>query len=282
MGNTNVYRNRLASFTLLSLLCVTSLGFTHTASATLIVSWGGNYVSANTPLDSSPTTGSNWITYNYSTTVPKSPSPVNGYTGPTFYGAVSLASSATEVPSFSTIGLVNGAGSTNDSLRFQASVTSGSTWTARGLVFFKKEDFLGGGANSTVVFDASSSLSMAVTSGLNSTAPNTRRYGAAVYALVDGTWNWYVSQSTGAGSSTFMINNLGSQLWAIYDIDSATAPLNAIPTSSSLFNTTGSEFDEVAMVGLFFNYVQTSNITFSVSSLEVNATVVPEPSKMCN
>src|SRR5690606_12401527 len=101
--------------------------------------------------------------------------------------------------------------------------------TARGLIFFKKEDFLAGGADGPVTFDENSSL----TFNLTSSSGNTRQTRAAVYALVDGQWNWYVSLNTKAGAVLNTFTNLAEEQWSIYDISSSSAPLQNAPSSST-------------------------------------------------
>lgn len=244
--------------------------FTNTdkANATLIVDWGGDYVTSDSPLNvGTPTTGSGWITHHYSFTNAINPD------GPTFYGAFSLENgSGTGTPAFTFLDLSESA--VGDRVRIYATAMSGSL-TARGMVFFKKEDFLNGGSNGIVTFDENSSLTINVTSS----GGNTRQVRAAVYALVDGEWNWYVSLTTKAGTTSYVFSDLANEEWGLYNINSSMAPLPNALTGSS--NYQPFVFDDIGAVGIFFNYVRnTENGALSLyfNSLEVNATVIPEPS----
>lgn len=258
----------------LSLLCAWVPGIASRASAAPIVDWNGSYTAAYTSLVGTPTTGSGWTTYNYSDSVPKSPSSGDGYTGPAFYGAFSLENgSGIGNPTFgaSTFGLT-----TTTQMRFGATANSGSL-TARGLVFFKKEDFLNG-SGGPVTFDENSTLALNINSSSPSGAGNVRLYKAAVYALVDGNWNWYLSQSQQSGTTLFTISDLADEMWVLYDVDASTAPLNGV---SGSYSTAGGDFDDVGAVGLFFNYYvanQGGSFAFYYNSFTVDAQVVPEPS----
>lgn len=236
-------------------------------SATL-VDWGGDYVSSYTGLDTpEPATGGGWITYNYSDTTPISPA------GPTFYGAISLVdSSGTGTPAFTSdrFGIQDVAA--GDQLRIGASAGA-TTLNMRGLIFFKKENFLDGGSTGTVNFSEGGSISLSTSTSVGA---NPRQFKAAVYALVGGEWNWYLSASTAATSID--ISDPALSLWALYGIDASTAPLNAAPGGAA-YTVSGSSFEDIGAIGFYFNFNQTdNNMAFFMTSFEVNATVIPEPS----
>jgi len=244
------------------------------ADAALLVDWGGDYVSSYQQFAGSPTSTVGVTTYLYSTTAPKSPA--SGYTGPEFYGAFSLTnSSGTGTPAFTTLdrfGVANSGAA--DQIRIGAAAPTGETITMRGLVFFQKEGFLGGGNAGPVTLDNTSSFSLNVTSSVGSS----RQFKMAVYAFVDGSWNWYLSQAAGAGAAALNISNAGASLWGLYSINESTSPLDSAPLSAA-YTVSGSAFADIGAVGYYFNYTSSAgaNATIYVDSFEFNGVAVPEP-----
>lgn len=253
-------------------LTVGLMAFVQSVNAAVIIDWGGDYVSSDTSLNGTPTSAGGTTTYAYSTTEVKSPA------GPNFYGAFSLTNeSGSGTPQFSSVGYSLSA---TDTIRLGATPDIGSTsLTARGLLFFQKPDFLGGGASNAVTLDASSSLKFNVTSSGAGGTGRIRQTKAAVYASVGGVWDWYVSLATKAGTTLYEYNDLGGESWALYSIDGATSPLNNASTNSLDYTTLGSAFEDVSKVGYFYNYktIEGNNFSFYVDSIDFNASVVPEP-----
>ncbi len=235
-------------------------------NAAPIVDWGGDYVASYTPLDlATPSTGSGWVTYNYSDSTPISPA------GPTFYGAISLIdSSGSGTPGFISDRLGIAHAAAGDSLRIGAA--AGATQMRMiGLIFFKKEDFLNG-AGGVLNFSDGGSISMNTTSSVGT---NPRQIKGAVYALLGGEWKWYVSGTSAASALT--IEDPANITWAPYEIDASTAPLEVAPGSSA-YTVYGNEFEDIGAIGFYFNYFQTNNnFGFFMNSFQAEATVIPEP-----
>lgn len=244
------------------------------ADAALLVDWGGDYVSSYQQFSGSPTSTAGVTTYLYSTTAAKSPA--SGYTGPEFYGAFSLTnSSGTGTPAFNSLDRFGVANSgVADQIRIGAVAPTGETVTMRGLVFFQKEDFLGGGNAGPVTLDNASSFSLNVVSSGGSS----RQFKMAVYAFVDGSWNWYLSQATGAGAAALNITGADASLWGLYSINGSTSPLDSAP-SAAAYTVSGSTFADIGAVGYYFNYTSSigTNTTIYVDSFEFNGVSVPEP-----
>lgn len=244
------------------------------ADAALLVDWGGDYVSSYQQFAGSPTSTAGVTTYLYSKTAPKSPA--SGYTGPEFYGAFSLTnSSGTGTPVFTTLTRFGVADSgATDQIRIGASASTGETVTMRGLVFFQKEDFLGGGNAVPVTLDSASSFSLNVSTSSGSS----RQFKMAVYAFVDGSWNWYLSQVAGAGGATLNIISAGTSLWGLYSINESTSPLDSAPLSAA-YTVSGSAFEDIGAVGYYFNYTSSAgaNTYIYVESFAFNGVAVPEP-----
>jgi len=239
------------------------------AFATVITTWGGDYVAAYTGLNGgtpvSPTTASK--TYTYSTTVAKSPA------GPTFYGAFSLSNSIDSgtAPSFmaNRFGIATADGASR--LQFGTTAAAGEV-VMRGLVFFMKTDFLDGSSEGTVGLDDSSVFTI----GVVSSGGSFRQYKMAVHAKVLGEWGWYLSQAGGVSEESFTLERAGEANWGRYEIDPANGPLHAAPKR---YETFGTDFEEIDAVGYFFNYAQSAagaNTTFFVNSFSATAQVRPQ------
>ncbi len=253
------------------------LGAAASAQASLVLSWGGDYVSTYQGVVGTPTSSGGASVWAYSDTVAKSPD-ASVYSGPKFYGAFSLINaSGAGVPTFDAnrFGVANAAGT--DGLRFGASAMPGEgAITMRGLVFFKKEDFANG-SSGTVTLDNDTVFSLNVTSSLsNSTSPNVRRYQFAVEALVGGVWGWYISNDYSSGTTTLTLSDAG--VWAPYIVSTGATPLEAAPTpGNAAYSVAGSLFEDIRSVGYYFNYRQDGTAANFVTQFKVEATVVPEP-----
>ncbi len=257
-------------------VALASLLFPLSLKAATVVQWGGDYVSTYQPFAfGTPSSGTGWQTYVYSTT--RNIAPV----GPKVYGAFSVVNGsgggAVTITNnrFGYAHLVAG-----DQMRFgiTADGTTGSV-TMSGLVFFQKEDFLNVTNDQKVNFKEGGSLSLAIANMLGDNSQ--QRVRLAVYALVGAEWGWYLSEDSRTSAGTLGIADAGVANWAPYTIDAGTSPLNPSP---SVYNVAGAAFEEISAFGFYFsnratapNPESTYNATFYTSSFSVDATVVPEP-----
>lgn len=254
------------------------------ASAALVFSWGGSYSPGNYTIGDPVRSGitseatSEVSAWHYSYTTPK----ITGYGGPDAYGAISITNSTNIGASFfrpTYDGYYQNGATGAASIRFSMFNPAGNTGTMRGLIFFKKESFLGGAATSQVKFDENSTLAMKLSSSIGSG----RNYRFAVYARLEaeGDYAWYVSQKSAAGQGDeLLLDNILTSNWALWDIHSsqdAAAPVNPMPSS---FTITGSNFEDIDAFGYAFQFSQSaaSNTNMHLEYLRVNAEVIPEPS----
>ena len=228
---------------------------TLTATAKMIVDWGGDYVtgSRNMVLPSGIDNGGT-RTFPYSASVQITPnsdySVPAGKTGP-IYGASELTSSDGTPRSFGAARVSNS--DTNDWIYFQGiSQVAGSL---QGLTFFIQSDFLNG-------FNAGS-LSLSNLKGhLNVTALNAS--GSVRMAVRDGNNAWFVSQAVRTSAGVFDIASLADQSWGSWDPTGA--PLAALP---STFDTPGSSITGVTAFGYYFTASRTSAPSINVRAFQI-------------
>lgn len=267
------------------LLCASLFCFSFSYGSTPILIWGDTkHVTGSDPLvlSGTPVVEDHVAKYSYSWDTPLSPGA--GYTGPTFYGTLEAHAGAKAiedglVPGFSQAQLLAGA---QTRMRIDAENVNSATTprgTLRGLIFFKKEDFIGGasGSGAIVQFDESSTISLNASS-LNSSP---RHVHIAVHARIGDSWEWYLSETRVTVAGTLEIANAGAENWAVWGDISAEGLLPAAPTSGS-YTIAGSSFDDIDAVGYHIFMTNSSNGSshpfmqfgeFSVAA----ATTIPEP-----
>jgi len=279
----------------LTLACTMAQG-----SATIIVDWGGDYVSANQVFRNTTTSDPNayrsYTNSGQSYSVLKDSfqnlTPGSGYTAPTgktsnFYGGFMSSSGS----SAATLG---GATGTTSAINARAVVNSGtadmitlalSTATAqiRGAVLFNKSDFLNSTSSQTIIFDSDSSLTFKGIMG------GYRPVGR--WMVLDGS-TWYISLATITQTAsntveTHTLNNLNTALWAVYNprlTDTAgTYLLNAAPTTGYAQHT----FTDIQSMGIFMDsYGEAASVDgssysrFALAGFTAHATAIPEPSTL--
>lgn len=281
-------------------------------AATVLVDWGGNYVSSTemysntefpTDFRAETLSGQGYSTVRgpvlgYSGTVANL-TPGGGYTAPsgkssTFYGGWSASSgtgpavpggaSGTQSGLSSRSVLQNGAGGQpGEDIMYLALDTPAPAF--RGLFVFEKNDFLNGMDAGTVAFDASSELSF--TGLVGGYRPILR------WVVLDGS-TWYISDASFTGTGSFLfwgaavsstLSDPNSQLWASYvpiESDSAGPYLyNAAPASGYAAHS----FSNVQAVGVYFDSygVSVTDGTFTnvgLQNFSVTGVAVPEPSTL--
>lgn len=256
---------------LLGVLLMTILGTTGLKAAT-VVNWGGDYISAATVNLQTGTTVDTGATktYLYSTTNAKSPA--SGYTAPvgksgTFYGAFETTNGSGGTATMSAYRIEDNVAGDRIKIWGQSSASAGNT--VKGLIFFEQGDYLAAGDAGTVTFDVSSTMSLNV---------NTFTGNAGARMAVFSGGKWYLSQAVATSTGLFSMSNLSAASWGEWAINSATAPLNAPPTT---FATLGSSFTDIDAVGFYFELTRdASSARFEADAFSVNAvvTAVPEPS----
>jgi len=176
------------------------------------------------------------------------------FTGPPkIFGAFSVgAEGSSGAPTFAPerFGIDTGAQTTR--LRFGVEANGHGPVILRGLVFFKKSEFLNGAAAGKVTLDDQSTFSLNISSSSgDSTLPVGRQCRMAALALVAGEWSWYVSERRRA-SGEFTLENAGSEKWRRYPIDPSMIPLQEPDPSATV---SGVEFEDINAVGIYFNYI---------------------------
>lgn len=240
-----------------------SIGFAaQTASAAVIVDWGGDMVTANRDLSlPTPVTNGEIRTWPWSSgSAPLSPNHAD-YTGQEFFGALQLDTNTGEAANLTRNRIFNDAA--GDYLQIWG---TGENSTTSGLVFFKPAVPEG----STVRFDSTSSI-VAQYSLLQY---SNRRIRIAV--LNDGVW--YLSQASFTNTSgTLTISDASAAMWGVWSGVDGAAPLPEIPTS---FTTPGSMFENIQGIGIYFTVTgngSNSGGRFELTNFSATAVVVPEP-----
>ncbi len=263
--------------TIFILSIIGSLGFlTSDLPAATIVNWGGDYIPSGTQNLQAGTAANNGATRTnlYSTTGAKSPAA--GYTASTgksgtFYGVFETTNGAGTTAAFSAYRIEDNVSGDRIKVWGQSSTSNGNT--VKGLVFFQQSDFLSGSSpDSTVTFDAASSMSL----NLNLFSGDVRSVRMAV--LSEGVW--YLSQTQTSSVSTFTLNNLAAEKWGIWSITDTTAPLNFTPPS---YTKPGSTFADIQAVGFYFEATRNAgSARFEADAFSVNAvvTAIPEPATL--
>lgn len=204
------------------------------------------------------------------------------YTGQAVYGYLQNRSGDSSPGGFATAQVTH-VTSPGDRLEFAGTAKDQTTWGARsisGLLYFKKEDFLGGlDAAPALRFadDAGASLNISGFAGGGTGSSRVVR----LAVLNDG--NWYVSYSYASDTNLFNIADLNAQKWALYPVEAG----ELLPTPSfSLVNYTfnGADFEQIEAIGLYFsNSHAANNGVFGAPNFHFNAfnasfEAIPEPS----
>ncbi len=184
------------------------------AQTTTLFEWTGNYVTVDTPLPISSvstgeTSGTYYATANYSTTALA----VGG--APPVYGVFTVYSFQPSATLSHFAGYRLSKGSPLNRFYLVPDITDSNLGTTQtvNLLYFRKEDFINGGSSATITLGEGSKLQLQGTSSVGISGQRYTR--AAVYALVNGEWGWYLSASSFAGSADY-----------IYDL----SPPNGLPT----------------------------------------------------
>lgn len=247
-------------------------------ASVLAVNYGGDYVNTSTTLNGSNVvtqSGDNRWDIRGDSSLTTALSPTSGYTGPTFYGALGIASSAVGggigSPSIFTSQILDNGSNDEIYVKLQAAVKVGLLAGAHQFVLFKKADFMNGLNASTVSLDNTTSFSLSANAGPDG---NTARFGEGRFLVMNGS-TLYVSQSTWTLTSSMPVSLIPtSTSWAVYS-----------PTATDLnFNQAGATFTSMSfsdVTGLGF-YAErdvmgdSGNYNLSVPTFSVTA--VPEPS----
>lgn len=252
---------------------VVTFGCLKAVDATVIVDWGGDYVSSNTNLNdragnyATPGLGL-WI-YNGTTRT----SPATGYVPPegksgTFYWGGYITRGDGGNPGqrdFTNANVTDSA--SNDYIRFSKQV-AGTSLSVSSFVSFLKEDFLNGYADQNVLFEPGSALSVTTNSVLGCTYR---------LAVLDGT-QWYLSDASASVTGTLSLSGtslLTSQWGAWSPTGGANSRLGDVPAT---FDVSGSGFSDIQGVGVFsfFSSPTAGSVNLQITSL----TFVPEPSTL--
>jgi hypothetical protein len=253
------------------------LAFAFPASATLVVNLTGNWNTStsgniNYNLGAADLSVTDTISYRQLGSTPLLANGVLGtggsYQGPTLYGAftqyvVGGAAAPTALRATDTDRLTGTAG---------ASTTSNAAGEFNLLYVVKKADFINGLNTQNVGFDATSSFSFI--------APTWTAVSKSARAVVQNDGVWYISQAqnTDASGNTtpkIITTDAAAAQWAVWD------PTTNIRFASLDFTTTvtGSTFSNIQAVGIWAALQDgTSNPNFNISTIEISAVAVPEPS----
>lgn len=251
----------------------------HAQGATILVDWGGDYVSANQAL---VPTGATSNTLNSTTHVrtgfyaydASSPNtPVSGYTAPVgksgaIYGGSYVIATGTADPAAAsgtwTRQIANSASS--DVIQFSRGATASVSYQAAAFVGFLKTDFLNSGSSlPSITLDATSSLS-ATTVSANSA---TYRFG-----ILNG-GNWYISSDTRTSIGTLSLSGaaLTSSTWGLWNPNGPSTIMQD-PDTVSLFDKTIADFTSIQGFGVISGFAG-SSARLDISGFSVSA--VPEP-----
>lgn len=267
--------------------CMLAIAASPVRSATIAVSYGGNYVITNTTnsriwgtyVETSPSSG------NYQKTIPfnlsSALSPASGYSGPTFYGGATAfqVASATSAANYQSRIVDSG---TADRIQIQtgglgAGATSG--WAANTVIFLKA-DFLGGLSSQTISLGTGSNLSFTYANAASNMAPGSCN---GRFLIRDGT-TWYISESNLSPSSLSTDTSLSldpsAVNWAVFTLESSSGVLANFDQGSATFSS--HSFTDVTAVGFYGERDSLGTAAAAGGLVGVlngfNFSVVPEPS----
>jgi PEP-CTERM motif len=249
--------------------------------ATIMVDWGGDYVSASQAL---VPTGATSNTLNSTTHVrtgfyaydASSPNtPASGYTAPVgksgaLYGGsyvIATGTAANDPASASgtwTRQIANSASS--DVIQFNRGATTNVSYQAAAFVGFLKSDFLNSGSSlPSITLDATSSLSVTTVSANSATY----RFG-----ILNG-GNWYISSNTRTSIGTLSLSGAGltGSTWGLWN-PNGPATIMQDPGTVSLFDKTLADFTSIQGFGIISGFSGASG-RLDISGFSVSA--VPEP-----
>lgn len=270
---------------ILTLLALFTLSWN--ARATVLFSTGPSttWVSSNAAYQrTAAASGSGPYTYTNAFSDTTALTPSSGYSGPTVYGGYSFTSSTIN-SGFSAQYVRNAAFTGSyDYLWLQTQQTGGwdgSELSMHGTYLFKQSDF-GSGYTTGILNISNISVTMI---GYGSADSAGNSYDATGRFMVQIGGVYYVTESTfsltGNAVTTFSLNSLSSQRWAVYD-----------PSSSLDFDQSAATYGTLTLtgvteVGVYFeddSWTGTSSSTsafgLGLSSIIVEGSVVPEPSTM--
>lgn len=253
---------------ILTLAAMAAVGVT-SASATMVINFGGDYVNANQAGSRSWTGGGGGnyvVTYNDSSAL----SPTSGYNGTTYYGAGFRGNWTLSAAGNTNV--VSAADGTNDAIQFDnGSGTSAVDTGFAGLVYFKKTNFSGGGDSNQVNITSNSSFTARGTNAQNTGALEVRW----VLQLADLSYAISAANPSTFGNSNSYTNitsgDLTSLNWFSYDPSTSIMGIGSNKTMT---------FTDIRQVGVWFGDTTNSvNARYQgrLSGFTADVTVVPEP-----
>lgn len=247
------------------------------ATAATMVDWGGNYVSTSAKLDDPAgnytVPGVGIWQYNESTRS----SPTSGYSAPpgksgTFYwgGYIERSDGAGNASqrNWSIDDVIENA--ENDYIRFnKGNSVAGLSISGAAFVAFLSDGFLNY-SSSSISFDATSSLSV----NISSSTSGTYRF------AIEAGGQWYLSETFGAtiGMLTLSGEELLNSLWGAWSpTGGANMRLGDVPTE---FNVLGSSFEGIQAFGIYAGFNAGPANSFNVQITGFTANAIPEPGSL--
>ena len=241
-------------------LAVFSAAFvTTSATAAVVIDWGGDYVTADTNFANQFNGGGSGPSGfgGFADGAFKQLSPVSGYTGGVFYGSVlELSNYSSAFPSSNTV-IANG--TTTDNIRLKS---GNSTPTAFLLLWDA----------GTVSFDADSSVHTA-TDGYTQQSADSGRL------VIRSDGNYYVSQQiVAAANPNNNVGNLTGLTWFNYD-PTASPDVNGGSLVAASGLVVDGAINNITQVGLYFESSGAGANVLRMQAFQVDATVtvIPEP-----
>lgn len=251
-----------------------------TAEATPVINFDGasnNYITGSTLNFTMPTAthpaGTNDYVFGYNGTTPLSP--LTGYTGPKIYGGGWMTSADGSISTFSLKRLRSDFNASSKT-QIELSMTShsGVETSGAGFIAFRKDDFAGG-ATGTFSLDSTSSISLTISTGSQTT----------VRFAVQANGQWYLSSanvnpaSDTGGSLSLSGQALLDSTWSLWNPTGGAD--GRLGTVSDDFSIIGSSLSNIEGVGYYVDYHNSSSNQYaSVSqfSADLAPVAVPEPS----
>jgi len=264
----------------LAVLGVTTFAPKATAVGSVIVNFGGNYMSdnANKAGRRSSTAITDGVLFSYNDGTPASPLPTNyeGTSG-TYYAVAQMTTAGGGVSGSYALSVLYAGGQNSIIARSKVRGTSetGSA-NVQGMIFWKKEDFLAGASTET--------LKLSDIGELYVNASNVRSTQAALRFAVQSDGVWYLSEKA-LTSKTFLadaalgaltMEDPATLMWAAWNPQSSpTSLLNPAPT---VYDVDGGTLNSITAVGYYFlsDYALPNAAHFDVNAFRV--TTIPEPS----
>lgn len=257
-------RLAIGQFATVALAALVAAAFAADASATVIVDWGGNYVSSNRQFQNFTGDTTAGTIGGFSSGDPLLISPSSGYSGGDIYGSIAWTLRPTQTENTGQGAIVKNA-SPSDQIELKM---GGTDYAA--LLLWRQSDFLNGMNTGTVTLENTSTAAVDIKTYVGFDA------GRVVIRLEGGSNDgYYISQETPFDGSGLKSASLTSLTWLSYD------PATSLTATGSVVNLLSSgQIANVTEAGIQFEAHTDGSNALRFDSFEVDTAVIPEPATL--